>query len=258
MYQEMIKELSESSVIAIIAGKRGSGKTACGCRLMENIQGKRKYALGIRRQLPGIASISDINQAGENSAVLVDEAGISYNSRDAMKKGNKDLSELMLIARHKSLTLIFISQNTANLEINIIRQADMLILKECALLQLDMERPAISKHYRKAMEEFKTIQGDKRQYAYVVNSMEGMVKMDLPSFWNDSISKSYSDNTTPTLYNIEEEALTPEIVEEPRRWSQPAEVDTGRMSLTDKIGWWVIGTVEVIAIILLVRSHWGV
>ena len=91
--------------------------------------------------------VEDIKQLKNKSFVLIDEGGILFSSRSSMAEPNKLLSELMFIARHKSISIIFISQNSANLEINAIRQADYLVLKPSSLLQKDFERKKIKEIY---------------------------------------------------------------------------------------------------------------
>src|SRR3989339_1368008 len=100
--------------------------------------------------------VDNINDIKTNSFVLIDEGGILFSSRKSFSDANKLLSELLLIARHNDLSIIFISQNSANLEINAIRQADYLILKTSSLLQKDFERKKIKEIYEQIGERFKT------------------------------------------------------------------------------------------------------
>ena len=146
---------SKSSTIGIILGARGSGKSAIGMFLLENFKAKSKkkiYALGFKKDhLPGyINIISYISHIKNNSVLLVDEGGVEFSSRSAMTNANKLLTEILLIARHKDLSVIFISQSSANIEINAIRQADYLLLKPSSLLQNDFERKKIKDIYKEA------------------------------------------------------------------------------------------------------------
>ena len=58
-----------------------------------------------------IQVVEEISHLGNNAFVLLDEGGIMFNSRNSMSNINKFLRELMLIARHKNLSILFISQN---------------------------------------------------------------------------------------------------------------------------------------------------
>ncbi len=194
-YSNFKKRLHEDSKIVLIFGKRGSGKSALGLRIMENIKDTAKrncYVLGINAELlpSWIKSITNINQVESEGVVLVDEGALSFSARESMKQSNRELSKLMAIARHKNLTLIFITQNTGMIDKNILKLADSLMIKEGSLLQLEMERPEIKKFYTKTKEFLDNIQ-DKIKYFYLIDSdFEGLLKHSLPSFWTEKISKN--------------------------------------------------------------------
>ena len=184
------------SQIGIILGARGSGKTAFGIKLLENIYSKHKrksYAIGFKEEeMPSwITAIETIEQLGNDSFVLIDEGGILFSSRESMSNANKFLSRLILIARHKNLSIIFISQNSSNIEVNVLRQADFLILKPSSLLQRNFERKIIQKIYGEAEEHFQKFK-DKPGLTHIYSDeFRGFVTNPLPSFWKTSISKSF-------------------------------------------------------------------
>ncbi|MEM4271786.1 MAG: zonular occludens toxin domain-containing protein [Candidatus Pacearchaeota archaeon] len=190
------RRLHNDSIIALIFGKRGSGKSALGFRLLENIANKtnRKcFVLGVDEEsMPEwINSIEKIEDAPSGSVVLVDEGAISFSSRESMSKANKNLAGILAIARHKNLTVLFITQNTGMLDKNVLKLSDMLLVKQGSLLQLEMERPEIRKFYEKAESLFNKLKGDKRQYVYVIDSdFEGAISHSLPSFWTENLSKN--------------------------------------------------------------------
>ena len=189
------------SRIGIIIGARGTGKTAFGIKLFENIYAlsmdskkpKNMFAMGfLEEEMPNwIKVVDDVKEIKNNSYVLIDEGGVLFNARDSMSKANKFLSELILIARHKNLNIIFISQNSANLDVNILRQADYLVLKPSSLLQLDFERKKIKDIYIETKEGFERYK-DVKGITYIYSDMfQGFVTNKLPSFWNVNISKSF-------------------------------------------------------------------
>ena len=192
------KLYSSKSTIGLILGARGSGKSAIGMRLLENFKVKSKkkiYALGFKAEsLPKwITVVSKVEDIENGSVILVDEGGIEFSSRKSMSDANTVLSDLLLIARHKDLSVMFITQNSANLEINVIRQADYLLLKPSSLLQKDFERKKIKDIYVSAasgFEEFKETVG--LMYIYA-DSFQGFVTNGLPGFWSDKVSKGYSN-----------------------------------------------------------------
>ena len=142
------KNLSGKSKIGIILGARGSGKSAFGIKLLENIHaktGRKCYAIGFKEdEMPSFVDVVEkIDEIENDALVLIDEGGVLFSSRRAMTTANKMLSDLILISRHKNLTILFISQNSSNLDVNIIRQADFLVLKRSSLLQSEFERKII-------------------------------------------------------------------------------------------------------------------
>ncbi|MEM4397088.1 MAG: hypothetical protein QW757_00520 [Candidatus Woesearchaeota archaeon] len=199
-YEKFENEIFNSdSKIGIILGSRGSGKSAIGIKFLENYYAKNKkkcYAIGFNKQdMPiWINVVDNIEEINNDSFVLIDEGGILFSSRDSMSNANKMLSDLILISRHKNLSVLFISQNSANLDVNIIRQADFLIFKRSSLLQLDFERKKIQEIYKEINPKFQEYED--KYIAYIYSDLfRGFVKADLPSFWTQKISKAFSEKT---------------------------------------------------------------
>lgn len=190
------KNIESDSQIGIIIGARGSGKTAFGIKFIENIYAQNKekcFAMGFKpEELPSwIKVVSDISEIENDSWVLIDEGGILFSSRSSMSSANKLLSQLILIARHKNINIVFISQNSSNLEINILRQADFLALRKSSLLQKDFERKIIQKMYTETQNKFEKYKGDKGITYIHSEQFRGFVSNPLPSFWKEEISKSF-------------------------------------------------------------------
>jgi|SRR3989344_3345123 len=188
--------LGNQSKIGIILGARGTGKTAIGIKILENIYTKSKkklYAIGFKSEdMPiWIEVIESIDQIKNNSTILIDEGGVLFSSRNAMTKPNKLLSQLILIARHKNLDILFISQNSSNLDVNILRQADHLILKPTSLLQEDFERKKIKEIYQSQEQKFKKYENTKGLTYIYCEEFRGFISNSLPSFWSTNISKSF-------------------------------------------------------------------
>ncbi len=189
---------SRKSLIGLILGARGTGKSAAGMRLLENFHAKTKrmvYCMGFdRKDLPKwITPVESLDQIKNNAFILVDEGGIEFSSRSSMSSANKLLSDLLLISRHKDLSVLFISQNSSNIEVNTLRQSDYLLLKPPSLLQLDFERKKIKKIYEDVKENFRKHRKD-RGLTYVYSDQYvGFVSNGLPSFWSENVSKSYKN-----------------------------------------------------------------
>ncbi len=194
-FHEFVKHFRDHSLIMLIIGRRGAGKTALGMKLVETaaILGKRIYVIGFSNsKVPSwVKKVESISEIPNNSLVLIDEAGISYSSRSSMKQSNKELAELLAIARHKNLSLIFITQNSAMLDLNVLRLCDILLFKEPSLLQTKFERKALQDMFVKVKDSFSNLESKKEPFYVISDDFEGLVKSGLPEFWNESISKSF-------------------------------------------------------------------
>jgi len=189
--KEFLNAIHQESLIGLIIGRRGSGKTALALSIAELLKGKKKvYVMGVSHLPRWIKVIRDINDAKNGSLLIIDEGALFLSSRSSMKQLNKRFSELMAISRHKDLSLIIITQNSAMLDVNTLRMADYLLIKKPSLLQSEMERHQIRKIIEKAdnmipKENFK-------KYCYIISDYyEGLVSMGLPSFWTNNVSKSF-------------------------------------------------------------------
>ncbi len=186
----------KDSTIGIILGARGSGKSAIGMKLLENFKektDKNVYAMGFNKEdLPGwIEVVENVSEIQNDSAVLIDEGGIAFSSRKSMSSANQLLSELLFIARHKNLSILFITQNSSNLEVNVLRQADFLIMKPSSLLQKDFERKIIKDIYELRTDDFETLKDDVGLAYIHSDKFQGFVSNELPSFWNVKVSKAF-------------------------------------------------------------------
>ncbi|MCC7569775.1 hypothetical protein KO465_00330 [Candidatus Micrarchaeota archaeon] len=189
---------SNKSTIGLILGSRGAGKSALGMKILENVVYKTKrkaccMGFDIGTLPKWIKSVKELDEVQNNSFLLVDEGGIEFSSRNSMSNSNKLLSSLLFISRHKDISVLFISQNSANIEINTIRQSDYLLLKKPSLLQLDFERKVIKQIYAKAKEGFEKYSQDKGLVYLYSNQFQGFASNTLPSFWNEEISRSYKN-----------------------------------------------------------------
>jgi len=84
---EFEKKLSSKSTIGLILGARGSGKSALGMRILENMaaKGRKVCAMGFDGSaLPGwIRPVNGVDEIPNGYFVLVDEGGILFSSRSS-------------------------------------------------------------------------------------------------------------------------------------------------------------------------------
>lgn len=191
------KLYTQKSSIGLILGARGTGKSALGMRILENIHSQTQrevYALGFKAEsLPSwITTVSSLEAVPNGCFLLIDEGGLTFSSRKSMSDKNTLLSELLFIARHKDVSALFITQNSSTIEVNVLRQADYLFLKPSSLLQKEFERSKIQDMYQDVDEHFqkhKDVPGLTYVYA---NAYRGFMTNTLPSFWSDDVSKAFA------------------------------------------------------------------
>ena len=195
-----------STGVLIITGHRGEGKSALAWWLAEQLrsQYRKKIAtLGIpdeaKKALPKrITHVDTVEQIVDMkpSIVVVDEASIVANARSAMKTANLLWLKLIAVCRHKGHLLIFINQHNRQLDVQIMMDADFILMKRPTLLHLKFCRPEFREELQQAYELFNdmTALGSKKK-VYVVDFHTGNKKMlpaSMPKWWNDKVSKSYS------------------------------------------------------------------
>ena len=183
------------SLIGIIIGARGSGKSGIAMCIAENLKGSRDkfFAMGFSpKDLPKwINVVNKLDEIENDSFVIIDEGGILFSSRDSMSNSNKMLSELLFITRHKNLSILFISQNSSSLDVNTLRQADFIILKKSSLLQKNFERKIVSDIYDEYAEKFQAYKKVKGLALIYSDNFLGFVDNRLPTFWSEKVSKSF-------------------------------------------------------------------
>ncbi len=197
-YANFERTLQKYGLIMLIVGRRGGGKTALGMQFLawfNHVARRRCYGIGYNSaKLPRwVHKANYIEDIPNDSVVLVDEAAILFFSRETMTSMNKMLTKLMAIARHKNLSMVLITQSSALIEINVLRLADVLLLKEPSLLQARFERKALQDIFSTVSKTFKKIDDCVSHFYVYSDEFEGLVHYSLPYFWNDSISRSFRE-----------------------------------------------------------------
>lgn len=194
-FEAVIKGINR---VYLVLGMRGAGKSAFGFRLLENLsylKGKKAYALNFPSdELPlAITKIEDLSEIVNDSILIVDEGSLSFDSKNHFSFENKQIKRLMVISRHKNIDLIMISQNSANIDLNVIRLADVIILKQPSLMQIELERESIAKMFKEADVYFEKVSYPKKFNFVISKEFKGFVRNALPSFWCDGLSSAFKN-----------------------------------------------------------------
>ena len=206
---QFIKLLSTKSMIMTILGKRGSGKSALGFRLLEDLKGltlKHLCTVAFPEKTP-FKNYDNIDNVPSNSICLIDEGSMKFDARRSMSKENVNMSSILKIARHNDISVILVTQNSADIEVRVLRMSDILFLKEPSLMQVYFERSIIKKLYAFISPIFMNKDTDHTPYYYIFSDkLQGLFKASLPSFWTEEISKAHrkkeeeSKEVVPNLF----------------------------------------------------------
>jgi len=195
-------------LVVLILGKRGSGKSTLGYRLLELLRYVADiYVVGVpekdRSLLPErIGIVSSLEDLPNKCIALIDEAYLAYHSRGSMTAKNKAMSQALNLSRQKEQTLIFISQEAGHIDKNIVGSANVLVFKELGMLQLEFDRPQLTKLATQAKQALDSVQGNKQRWSFVYapdNDFLGLMENELPSFWKPRLSRVFATgSSSPT------------------------------------------------------------
>jgi len=193
--------------VIVITGHRGEGKSALAWWLAQDIQLRTKpkkkiVALGMpdeaKKALPrrGVGHVNTVEEVADlkPSIVILDEAAFIANSRRSQSTQNVMWLQLIAICRHKGHLLIFINQHNRQLDIQILADADYVIMKRPTVLHLRSCRAEFQPELKQAFEQFNTMRGNTKKKAFVVDYHSGKAAMliaRMPQWWNDKVSKAY-------------------------------------------------------------------
>ena len=190
--------------VVLIIGKRGSGKSALGYRILELMRGHGEpYVVGLpakaHKLLPDwVGSMDRLEDVPPKAVVLIDESYLQYHSRAGMASDGRDIGGLINQSRQKDQTLVFIVQEARQLDVNIVSQLDVLAIKELSDLSKGFERPQLRALTDKARAAFAAVEKDPRQWTWVYSERadhEGLVRNELASFWTPRLSRAFAQSS---------------------------------------------------------------
>lgn len=196
--------LIKHPVLIVILGKKGSGKSALGYRILEYFRWTSPvYVVGLpadaHKFLPDWIGVKPaLKEVPPDSIVMVDESYILHHARSSMTAQAKALSEMLNLSRQRNQTLVFVSQESRQIDRNILSSADVIIFKEPGMLQPRFDRPELRDIAREAKLAFTTVSGDKRNWSYVYSPNAdyiGLLENKVPTFWSQKLSRAFACNT---------------------------------------------------------------
>lgn len=188
--------------VILILGAKGTGKSCLAFYLVELMRYRGPcYAYRFPEEgkdllPPWLGILEEIDDAPVGSIVLIDEAYLSFFSRDSQSRENKEITRIINLSRQKKLTLIFVAHESRHLEKNILGASDCLIIKKPAPLQVQLDRSVLRTYLLRAEKVFsgKDASSAKR-LAYVAFSpsgFEGTLENGKASFWSEKLSHVFA------------------------------------------------------------------
>lgn len=206
--------------VALILGRRGSGKSALGHRLLEvyhKEHDRDAYILGFpgdkRDLLPEwiewLPEALPYDRWPENSITLVNEAHHVAHARRSMGAENLEVDKLVTISRQRDADIVFDTQYARRLDVTALMGSNAIIFRYPSLMAEDYERSELKKFVREARDALDQFvettetddyvlrdDGDELQRrAYVIaEKFRGLFPnpVQLPAHWSEDISKAYS------------------------------------------------------------------
>ena len=198
-----------------IMGHRGQGKSALAWHIADTYRKKAGYpklvaaysfpseaTKALPKWISHIDSISQVSALKRSHIIVIDESVFHVNSRRSQSadmtrgSGNQDgETKLLAVIRHKGHLLIFISQTSRQVDIQVIEGFDLVLMKAPSLLQVRAARAELRPEIEEAYNLFSTMRGDTRKKVFMFDPHRGgtgMLPASMPTWWTAKVSKAYS------------------------------------------------------------------
>ena len=127
--------------------------------------------------------------------MLIDEAYLIFGARNAMTAAGRSVGALVNLSRQRSWSLIFITQDSRQLDVNILSQADVIAIKAVSEIGREYERRELRPFTDRAAAAFATLQGDPRPWTWVYSTkigFSGLVRHEPASYWRPALSNAFA------------------------------------------------------------------
>lgn len=193
------QKISPHPSVTLILGDVRTGKTTAACSLIDHYrrQGLEIYMAAdkeIVKQFPKWMKHTNPQKptAKPNSVIFVDDAHQYYYARE-WKEGHSKLLDFIARARfHIGSSIVYTTQQSRVLDINLTGMVSCYVFKRPSRLQLQFERREIKELFETATEQLKT-KNFNVKWAYIAsNEFEGLMKITKPTWFTHKMSTAYS------------------------------------------------------------------
>jgi len=146
--------------------------------------------------LPDWITIADSIEPEQDSITLYDESYISFHARAHRSRESRATSRIAGLVRHYNALAVFITQSVGKLDVSLIRDSDLWLVKEPSPGQAAMDRTEFRPVLQRATREFAKLPAEKRKTStYVYGTGEDRMMVDsngVPSYWGDEVSRMHA------------------------------------------------------------------
>lgn len=149
----------------------------------------------------------------QNCIIFVDDAHLYYYAREWRGGSAKFLDFVARQRAHDGRTLVYTTQQSRVLDINLIVMSSAIVFKRPSKLQIESERKQVKEMFKTAKAALK---GKDKKWAYVVadtaeqGEFEGLVKVKKPEWFTDKMSKA-----NKMMSGTEEKPMNPKKLVKP-------------------------------------------
>ena len=192
--------IADHPAVYLILGDVGEGKTVTACSVIDEFHHTHKlktYMVAdeeIVNKFPKWFKYANPQKPrlGGNSIIFLDDAHLYHYAREWGKGKAKTLDFIARERRHSGNTIVYTTQQSRVLDVNLISMSSCLVFKRPSKLQLKVERKFVKDMFTVADNALKE-DGYKINRAYVVaKDFEGLVTVNKPTWFTDRMSKAHS------------------------------------------------------------------